>query len=74
MVDPKRRCLGYGSATILAVVEHQDLVHIRLFFGSVEADNVEDHVASVGATGFRYVPACAFGCAVPGSGSNWSHP
>ena len=39
-VDPKRRCLGYGSATILAVVEHQDLVHIRLFFGSVEADNV----------------------------------
>lgn len=40
VVDPQRRSLGYGSATIRAIVEHQDLAHIRLFFGSVEADNV----------------------------------
>jgi hypothetical protein len=32
------------------------------------------HDGSVEATGFRYVPACAFGWAVPASGSNWSHP
>src|SRR3990172_9920786 len=37
----------------------------------------DDHWPSsaVGATGFRYVPACAFGWgAGPGSGSNWSDP
>ena len=30
--------------------------------------------AGTGVQGFRYVPACAFGWVVPGSGSNWSHP
>lgn len=40
VVDPARRRRGYGTATIENVVEHPDLAHVQLFFGSVEADNV----------------------------------
>ena len=35
-----RRRRGYGIATIRAVVEHPDVAHVLLFFGSVEADNI----------------------------------
>ncbi len=40
VVDPARRRRGSGVATIRAVVEHLDVAHVRLFFGSVEADNI----------------------------------
>jgi RimJ/RimL family protein N-acetyltransferase len=40
VVDPERRRQGYGTATIRAVVAHPDTSHVRLFFGSAEADNI----------------------------------
>ena len=40
VVDPARRRRGYGIATIRAVVEHPDVAHVLLFFGSVEADSI----------------------------------
>ena len=40
VVDPARRRQGYGTATIRAIVALPDLSPIRLFFGSVEADNI----------------------------------
>jgi RimJ/RimL family protein N-acetyltransferase len=40
VVDPMRRSRGYGTAALLAVVEHPDNKLVRLFFGSVDADNL----------------------------------
>ena len=40
VVDPARRRQEYGTATIRAIVDLPDLSPIRLFFRSVEADNI----------------------------------